>query len=233
MLPSIGGALGGLTAKDIMDWLVAVSTAAAAAFAGVQIKMTRSDSQTRTAIELINDVRKQLNALRSVDLHQAREEALRAYRGEAGITERAVQYLAYLDSLESAASVAQQKMADQKLLDAQLPTLTGTAPREFLAALQECCGDPEVYRPLSDYLRRHDGRLQKAAPAVISTKPQQLIANSMAEKKAPSQQPPAPKPQPSPRPSSPPPQRPVRKISETEERGFPPPPPPPNRGDRD
>lgn len=144
----------------VADWWTiagALSSVAAAVFAGAQIYLSRRDANRRAALEQLRLVDERLQTVLRTggDVESARSDVLKRYRGETTtFTEGAIAFLALLNALEDTAHAVKNGIVDKAMAFDHLQTIIrpGVVPLTFISDLQSCCEDTNVYRAVRSML---------------------------------------------------------------------------------
>jgi hypothetical protein len=145
----------GLTWVGFWTGLAAIAAAVSAGFAAWQLRSARLQTARATAFEHFREIDVRLRDLWSPDIAAVQKNIIRAYKGEAALTDDDKLYLVFLNSLDLLAFARAEGVADQKLVDRYIPTLlrSNTITVDFLNQFQACCSDRQVYEHLSALLQ--------------------------------------------------------------------------------
>jgi hypothetical protein len=134
--------------------LEAVSTAAAALFAGVQIRLSRRDANARAVFDHLQEIDRRVQEAWIARPDEVQPELLAFYRRETtDLSSAASAYLSLLNALDVLAFAIQRKLVDASVVDEYISTLVNpnVVSLTFLKELQMCCNDPSVYEHLYTY----------------------------------------------------------------------------------
>jgi hypothetical protein len=151
------GWINGLGLSWVGFWtgLASLAAAASAGFAAWQLRSARLQTTRATAFEHFREIDGRLRDLWSADIGAVQNNIIRAYKGEAALTDDDKLYLVFLNSLDLLAFARAEGVSDRKLIDRYIPTLlrSNTITVDFLRQFQECCTDHQVYEHLSALLQ--------------------------------------------------------------------------------
>jgi hypothetical protein len=135
--------------------LASIAAAASAGFAAWQLRSARLQTSRAAAFDQFREIDGRLRDLWSADIAAVQKNIIRAYKGEAALTDDDKLYLVFLNSLDLLAFARAEGVADQKLVDEYIPTLlrSNTITIDFLKQFQACCSDHQVYEHLSALLQ--------------------------------------------------------------------------------
>lgn len=146
----------GMTWVGFWTGVASLAAAASAGFAAWQLRSARLQTSRSAAFEHFREIDARLRDLWSADVQAVQRNIIRAYRGEAALTDADKLYMVFLNSLDLLAFAREEGVADRELVDRYIPTLlrSSTITVGFLTEFQQCCGDHQVYEHLSALLQQ-------------------------------------------------------------------------------